>query len=420
MILTNRSGHAAAALLAALFIYAVPVLAQDAAGDKTLTLKIGDPRFKDKTLDVAAGEIYSAEAGKPVPFAKMIQEMKPARIVYVGETHNSLPIHDLQARVIEALYDQDRSLCVGLEMFPVTAQDVLTKWSLGFMTEDEFLREAQWYVTWNFNWAFYRRVFLFAKENRIPLVALNAPREIITKVRMGGWETLTDAEKTVVPKLDLAHPEHRQLIRAVFEGMDIPHQMRGAGLDMMFEGLYRAQSAWDHIMGGNAAKGAAREGRKMVVLIGSGHVIYNLGANLRGFQMSKLPFKTLVGVFIPKGKPSFQVARSLSDYMLGVPEEARPAYPSVGLSFKKFKGLDNLVIDAKPQDGVALGQDFEKGDIVLDVDGKPCGDVNELRTYLAKFSWDAEAKVRLLRAGVEKNVVLKFKESPPPAPEAKK
>lgn len=416
MTLTNRTWPAAAALLAAFIILAAPVLAQDAAGDKTLTLKIGDARFKDKTLDVAAGELYSAEGGKALPFERMIQEMKPARIIWVGETHNSLPLHELQARVIEALYAQDRSLCVGLEMFPVTAQDVLTKWSLGFMTEEEFVREAQWYVNWNFNWAFYRRVFLFAKENKIPIVALNAPREIITKVRMSGWDALSDAEKTVVPKLDLAHPEHRQLIRAVFEGMDIPAAMRGAGLDMMFEGLYRAQSAWDHVMGGNAAKSAVREGRKMVVLIGSGHVIYNLGANLRAFQAGKLPFKTLVGVFIPKGKPGFTVARSISDYVLGVPEEERPAYPSVGLSFKKIKGLENLVVDAKPQDGVARGQDFEKGDVVLDVDGKAYGDVNELRTYLARFAWDGEAKVRLLRAGVEKNVILKFKESPPPAP----
>ncbi len=407
-------------LIAALLILPALAPAQDAAGDKTLTLKLGDPRFKDKTLDVIPNELYSAETGKPVSFAGMIREMRPARIVYVGETHNSLPIHELQARIVEALYEQDRSLCLGLEMFPVTAQDVLTKWSLGVMSEEEFVREAQWYVNWNFNFAFYRRVFLFAKENKIPIVALNAPREIITKVRMSGWDALTDSEKTIVPKLDLAHPEHRQLIRAIFEGMDIPAQMRGAGLDMMFEGLYRAQSAWDHVMGSNAAKGVAREQKKMVVLIGSGHVIYGLGANLRAFQASKLPFKTVVGVLIPTGKPSFQVTRSLGDYVMGVPEEARPAYPSVGLAFKKIRGLENLVIESKPQDGVALGQDFEKGDVILDVDGKAFGDANELRTYLAKFPWGGEVKLRLLRAGAEKAVTLKFRESPSPAADPKK
>jgi uncharacterized iron-regulated protein len=406
--------------VAILFGSAVLAPAQDAAGDKTLTLKIGDPRFKDKTLDVAVDGLFSAESGKALPFAKMIQEMKTSRIVYVGETHNSLPIHDLQARIVEALYEQDRSLCIGLEMFPVTVQDVLTKWSLGYMTEEEFVREAQWYINWNFNFAFYRRVFLFAKENKIPIMALNAPREIITKIRMQGWDALSDADKAIVPKPDLTHPEHRQLIRAIFEGMDIPHQMRGAGLDMMFEGLYRSQSAWDHVMAANAVKDVNREQRKMVVLVGSGHLIYNLGINMRAYQASKLPFKTVISVFVPKGKPSFTVARSLGDYLFGIPEEDRPAYPSVGLSFKTFKGLENLVIDAKPMDGVARGQDFEKGDVVLSLDGRTFEDANEIRTTLARFKWDDEVKFRVLRNGGEKEVTLKFKEMPAPAPDAKK
>lgn len=389
--------------------------AQDAAGDKSLGLKIGDSRYKDKILEVASDELYSVETGKPIPFAKMIQEMKGSQLIHVGETHNSLAMHDLQLKIIQALYEQDRALAIGLEMFPATCQDVLTKWSLGFMSEDEFIREAQWYVNWNFNFAYYRKIFLFAKENRIPVYALNAPKEIITKIRMQGWDALRDEEKALVPKPDLTHPEHRQLIRTIFESADLPHQMKGAGLDMMFEGLYRAQSAWDHVMAAKALEGARKERKKMVVLAGSGHLIYNLGINLRAYQQSQMPFKTVISVFVEKGKPSVQVARSLGDYLFGVHEEARPEFPSVGLSFKKFKGIDNLVIDVKPMDGVALGRDFEKGDIVLSVDGKAYTDINELRTTLARFKWDEEVKFRLLRAAQEKDVVLKFAELPPPA-----
>jgi S1-C subfamily serine protease len=133
-----------------------------------------------------------------------------------------------------------------------------------------------------------------------------------------------------------------------------------------------------------------------------------------------MPFKTVISVFVPQGKPSFPVARSLGDYLFGVPEEDRPAYPSIGLSFKKFKGLENIVVDTKPIDGVARNQDFEKGDIVLGVDGREFEDTNELRTYLAKFKWDDEVKFRLLRNAAEKEVALKFKEMPAPPAEAKK
>jgi S1-C subfamily serine protease len=125
-------------------------------------------------------------------------------------------------------------------------------------------------------------------------------------------------------------------------------------------------------------------------------------------------------VFVSKGQKSVRVARSLGDYIWGIPEEARPSFPSVGLSVKKFKGLENVVIDGKPIDGVAKGADFEKGDIVLAVDGHPATDINEFRIYLAKFKWDDEIKFRILRTAQEKDVVLKFKEVPPGPAEPKK
>ncbi len=407
--------------LAAASVLALGAAAQDAAGDPTLRLKLGDPRFKDKTLDIPADSLVSVETGKPVPFAKMIEEMKAARIIHVGETHNSKPIHDFQARIIRALYAQDRGLVIGLEMFPATMQDVLNRWSLGILSEEEFIREARWYVTWNFNFGFYRDVFVFAKENRIPIYGLNAPREIITKIRMKGWDSLTDEEKALVPKPDLTHAEHRELMKQIFGGAEMPHAMAGAGgAEAMFEGLYRAQSAWDEVMGSNAAAITERERKKMVVLVGSGHLIYNLGLNRRAYEKSKLPFKTVIGVFVDKSKTVETVARSLGDYLFGIAEEARPAYPSIGIGFKKVKDLDNLFVETKPIDGVARGQDIEKGDIVLTVDGRTWTDANELRTYLAALPWDGEVKLHILRAGVEKDVTLKITMSPPPPPPAKK
>lgn len=411
----------AALILSALVFppLALPAPGQDGPEDRALRLKIGDPRFKDKVVDIAPNEFTSAETGKLLPFAKMIEDMKGSRIIHVGETHNSLPMHDIQFKIIQALYEQDRALAIGLEMFPSTSQDILTKWSLGFMSEDEFIREAQWYVQWNFNFAYYRKIFLFAKENRIPVYGLNAPKDIITKIRMQGWDALNEEEKAVVPKPDLSHPEHRQLIRTIFESSELPPQMKGAGLDMMFEGLYRAQSAWDHVMAANAVKAIQKEKRRMVVLAGSGHLIYNLGINLRAQQRSPMPSKTVIGVFVDRGKSLTEVARGLGDYVYGVAAEEKPAYPSVGLGFKKFKGLDNLVIDPKPIDGVARGRDFEKGDVVLSVDGKAYAETNELRTYLARFKWDDEVKFRILRAAQEREVVLKFQELPRPAEEKK-
>ena len=376
--------------------------------DKILTLKIGNKRLKDKIMDVSPGKIYSAQEGRPIPFLKMIKEMKESDFVYIGETHNSLPMHDIQIKIIQALYEQDRNLSIGLEMFPVSFQEALNKWSMGILSRDEFIQESLWYVNWNFNFGFYEGIFKLAKDNKVPLYALNVPRAIISKIRMKGWEALSEEEKKITPRPDLSHEVHKALIRTIFESTELPHQMKGKGLDMVFKGLYQAQSAWDEVMAFNSLKAREREDKKVVVLAGSGHLLYNLGINRRVYERSHLPFKTVICVEIPEGKENVQVTRSFADYIWAVPEEKIPAYPSVGLRFKKFDGLENLVIESKPISGVAKKTNFDKGDVILSVDGKSFSDINELRIYLAKFKWHEEVRFCLLRDARQVEVLLKF------------
>jgi len=153
---------------------------------------------------------------------------------------------------------------------------------------------------------------------------------------------------------------------------------------------------------------ANRENRRMVILAGSGHLLYNLGINRRGFEKSHLPFKTLLCVEIPKERKSIKVSRSLADFVWGIPEVERPAFPSIGLRFKDFEGLDNLVIERQPIEGISKKADFKKGDVILSVDGKHFSDINELRMYLAQFNWNGEVRFRLLRNAQEIEIVLKF------------
>jgi len=376
--------------------------------EKILLLQIGNEKLRDKTMDISAGKIYSMREGKPIPFSKMIKEMRDSHFVYVGETHNSLPVHEIQLKIIQALYEQERKLSVGLEMYPVSSQEVLNKWSMGILLRDEFIRESRWYVNWNYNFGFYRDIFGFTKENKIPLYALNVPRTIIREIRFNGWDSISEEAKKMVPQPDLTHQEHRSLIRTIFESTEMPHQMKGKGLEMAFEGLYRAQSAWDEVMAFNALEANRREKGKMVVLAGSGHLLYNLGINRRAYERSSLPFKTVICVVVPENRESIKVSRSLADYIWSIPEEKLPAFPSVGLRFKKFDGLPNLVIETKPIDGAAKHAGFERGDVVLSVDGKSFSDINELRIYLAQFKWNDEVEFSLLRNARQIKVLLKF------------
>lgn len=385
--------------------------AEEKLEDRPLRLAIGEAELRDKLVRVAPGQIISARTGKPVSFSQMVHEMAESRFIYVGESHDSLAMHDIQLRIIEALHEKDQSLAIGLEMLPAETQPVLDRWSQGLVAEEDFVCQVQWYVHWNMNFGYYRKIFDWAREKRIPLYALNTPRHLITKIRMEGWDSLSEEEKRLAPKPDLSSREHRLLIRTIFESTELPHPMKGEGLDQVFEGLYRAQAAWDEAMATNAVFFSERGKRKMIVLAGSGHLLYNLGLNRRVREKTGLAQKTVIIVPAEAEKESILVARSLADYIWGIAAEEQPAFPSIGLALKKVEGLNNLIIERKPIDGVALQGDFEKGDIVLDVDGNAFSGTNELGIYLARFGWGEETKFRLLRNGQIKDVILTF--SPP-------
>ncbi len=389
------------------------VAAQEKSEDPTLVLNIGHPKLKEKTMDIEVGVIHSAASGSPLSFERMIREINEARFIYVGETHNSMPMHEIQFNVIRALYARDRNIAVGMEMLPVSAQETLNRWSAGLLTEEEFIREVRWYVHWNYHFGFYRKIFAFVKEHRLPIYALNVPREIITKIRMRGWEALSEEEKKLVPRApDVSHEDHRTLIRTIFESTDdLPHQMKGPGLDTVFEGLYRSQSAWDEVMAGNAIKGFESEGRRIVVCAGSGHLLYNLGINRRVFEHMPAPFKTILAVVVPSGQEKVTVSRSFGDYVFGLAPEKTRAFPTIGLTFNKVDNLANLIIDRKPIVGVALMADFEKGDVVLSVDGQCFSDVNELRMFLARYNSGDEVTFKVLREGEVKDIEMTFDET---------
>lgn len=371
---------------------------QSRAEDKTLTLPLGPKQLRGRFIRLESGQLYSAKKGKPVSFEAMLKEVKKARLIHVGETHDDLEMHEMQFRIIEALYRQDPNLAIGLEQVTVDLQPVLDRWVAGELDEVSFLREISWYVTWNFNFKYYQKIFDFAREHRLPIFALNAPRNLISKVRMQGYEALNEEEKQIIPPLDLSNQEHRQLIRTIFESEEIPPQMKGANLDSMFEALYRAQVAWDETMGRNTVRAAEATGRRVVVLAGSGHMLYGLGLNLRAGLMSRLPQVTVIGVQVAEGQ-SLKVSRGLADFIYGVKSRDYPAYPAISVSLKKVEGLNNLVVAARPTEPLARASGLDKGDVILSVAGKEVSEVNDFRMILAGFNWGEEVKIKVLRNG---------------------
>ncbi|MCX7799135.1 MAG: ChaN family lipoprotein [Fimbriimonadales bacterium] len=272
-----------------------------------LRLPIGPPGF----VRVEPGSLVDASSGKPASMDDLVRAAQDRRFVLLGESHDDAAHHRFQAEAIQALVKAGRNVIVGLEMFTRPVQDRLHAWTLGWRTEDEFLRESEWKTQWGFDFALYRPIFEVVRSNRLPMVALNVPRDWVRAVGRGGLAALTAEQRAELPSdIDLGWKDHRRLFEAMMGG----HPLTGS----QGENVYAAQVLWDVGMADTALKFMERWGRSsnavMVILAGSGHVMYNQGINGRIRARTGEPVLSVV--MIGRGG---EVSRGLGDFVYASP-----------------------------------------------------------------------------------------------------
>jgi uncharacterized iron-regulated protein len=227
---------------------------------------------------VKVGEVLDLAQGRTVTTSELAPRLGSARIVFVGEAHDEVSSRRFQVQVIETLLAQDREVFVALEMFPPGANEALADWSRGNLSEKEFLARSGWYESWGFPWSTYRDLFLGFRDKHLPVRGINVTRE---QRKLGSEGSLDPALREEVGDLDLTVEPHRRYLSDALNDSD--HPGSHAFDSPEFLRYLRIQVLWDHVMGTRAAKllqaGSSRA--VVVVLIGSGHLEYQLGANMR-------------------------------------------------------------------------------------------------------------------------------------------
>ena len=241
--------------------------------------------IKDTSSAVEPGTIISAQTGMTVTFDELMNDLDNSQIVFIGEKHTNHSHHDIQLKIIEAVFRNHHSMEVGMEMVDRSYQSVLDLWSAGLLEEEKFLRKVHWYANWRWDFALYRNIFLFIKENRIKIVALNIPFHIPGRIRVGGIDNLTDDDKQYLPKeIDTTNTAHRNYAKEVFKR----HHFKS---NVKFDDFYLAQCVWDEIMAESVASDLGN--KKIVVLTGNGHIQYKYGIPDRTFRRTGASFRTI-------------------------------------------------------------------------------------------------------------------------------
>ncbi len=201
-----------------------------------------------------------------VAVSRMMTDLRQARVIFVGEFHEQRDHHRLQLNVIREMQRSGTPLAIGLEMFDLEKQPILDEWVKGHVPLQEFV--ARYQKGWSINWAEYDTIMLFARNNGIPMVALDSPPDLVKTVTYRGAGALDHEALQRLPAevTTVISASYRKFMAQAFRSHTIP--------DWMFDNFCAAQGLRNSTMAKRTAGYLERNpAARMVVIAGVGHAM---------------------------------------------------------------------------------------------------------------------------------------------------
>jgi len=351
-------------------------------------------------VQAPAYQVVLPEGASTRNLQELLAELAGKRVIYVGETHSRYGHHLLQLEVIRGLYERGVDLVIGMEFFQKPFQKWLDAWIAGEISEAEMLEKTQWYDRWRFDYRLYRPILRFAREHRIPVIALNIPRELTEQVSEKGIDGLEKAERAQLPaEIDRSDQAYRERLHKAFSR----HQGRE---ESQFERFLDVQYSWDEGMAQSVADYLERHPEKtMVVLAGSGHIAYGSGIPNR---VARRIGGDYIIILPATGKEDVP---EMADYLVAVERKKLPPRALMGVMIGS-SGKGVKVEGVTPGSG-AQQAGLRKGDLLLAIDGEPVSSLAEIRVRLLDKHPGDRIKVRFERDGeVQEKTLALGKASP--------
>lgn len=237
----------------------------------------------------AAPQFLKVSDKRTVEFKQFIEDVERSDVIFIGETHDAKKQHENQLEIIRGLYARKVPLAIGLEMLSTDSQRQLDDWTNGNLDEPDF--KTIYARNWSFDWQLYRDIFVFARDNHIPMIALNVPKPLISKIVRQGSASLNDNEKKELPPHVswTLNPSQAEYIRRIYA------QVFGNKPKVVsFANFSEAQALRNSVIAWNIAKFREKSPKnKIIVITGTWHAIKN-GAPEQLKQTGGLTFKVIL------------------------------------------------------------------------------------------------------------------------------
>jgi uncharacterized iron-regulated protein len=324
------------------------------------------------------------------PLSAVTQQLSDKRAVFIGENHERYDNHLDQLEIIKALHEAAQGRWViGIEYIQRRFQPFLDAYIDNKIDEREFLKQTEYFERWGYDYRLYRPIFQYARDEHIPIIALNAERELTDAVDKAGLAGLSAADRARLPEhIENPDKDYRDRLHKVFE------EHPGGG---SFDRFVEIQSIWDETMAETVADYlSAHPDKAMIVLAGEGHIAF--ASSIPDRVKHRLPgISTAILAPAEKGDENLQS----TDYVVISPKVSLPASGKMGVTMDTGSGV--RVKSVSPNSAAAKAG-IQPGDRITTVDDHSINSLTDFRLALLEKKPGEQVRVSFER-GTEQTTV---------------
>jgi len=230
----------------------------------------------------AVGQVLNAKTGRFVSMNDWLEGLAGYDVIYLGEEHHNRSHIEAALTVLRSLVNHGRRPVLAMEMFGWEGQPALDDYLLSKEpARQEFLERVGWKQNWGGAFEDYEPLVQFAKDQRLPVLAMNPPKPLIRQVVKSGlaqakdqpeWRQWGMEQETIVDA-----PAYRSRILSQLQAC------HGGGAPEDYQTMYEASMVRDEGMAKTVTAAVHRVRAAddqaqgpVVSYTGGGHVQYRL------------------------------------------------------------------------------------------------------------------------------------------------
>jgi len=223
--------------------------------------------------------LLDSQSQSPLSLDNLARHLSKSDVIFIGELHTHQASHLLQMQLLERLYQQNPQIILSMEQFSRQHQSTLDDYLEGKYGEKTLIEDAD---AWENYRGSYRPLVEFARQNKIPIIAANAPNMFVRCVGRRGPEVLEKIPENqrgwVAEKLDLENPTYKKKFMSHMRHAGKSHGLEPEEQERRINNTYAAQLLRDTTMAESIAKAKkAYPEHQIIHLNGAFHSDSHLG-----------------------------------------------------------------------------------------------------------------------------------------------